>query len=101
MATKEQYAEYIRNKVSQRTVFEQLAEEASELTQASLKIIRAAELSDDSPTNITQDEAVHNLAEEIHDVFVCLYIIGCVEIEDNVAIEKLKRWAERLGYKDE
>lgn len=37
----DKYAEYIRSKLDRRTLLEQLAEEASELSQSALKVIRA------------------------------------------------------------
>ena len=41
MTDNEKYIKYIRKNLSEREILEQLAEEASELSQAALKAIRA------------------------------------------------------------
>ena len=98
---KEKYLEYVRSKLDLRTLLEQLAEESAEFTQAVLKIIRAAGLSD-NPTPVSVAEASMNLVEEYSDMALCLHVLNITdESADDINIEKLKRWAERLGYKDE
>lgn len=89
---------YIRDVLSERTLLEQLAEEASELAQAALKLIRAAEYSN-NPTPITLQEAEVNLDEELHDVLAVASLLGIIDYDDDEN-PKWKRWAERLGKHD-
>lgn len=44
MSNYKNYRDYILDKLDERTLLEQLAEEASELSQAALKLIRAKRL---------------------------------------------------------
>lgn len=81
----------------------QLAEEASELSQAALKMRRAR--SQKNPTPKTTKECFDQLLEEMCDVRVCWNALGfnsahnktvMAEIEKN----KILRWAERLENND-
>jgi NTP pyrophosphatase (non-canonical NTP hydrolase) len=77
----------------------QLAEEASELSQASLKLVRSL----DGDTPVPESEARAHLLEEIADVFVCTFAL--VSESDMMAIEtisrqKSKRWEDRLNGKE-
>lgn len=75
---------------------EALAEEASELSKAALKLARIYR--NENPTPVTKQEATDNLNEEIADVLVCVRSLREVspekikEISDN----KLARWIGRL-----
>ena len=89
---------YILSVLDARTLLEQLAEEASELAQAALKFIRAAEYSN-NPTPITLQEAQVSLDEELHDVLAVASLLGIIEYDDDEN-PKWKRWAERLGKHD-
>ena len=89
---------YILSVLDERTLLEQLAEEASELAQAALKLIRAAEYSN-NPTPITLQEAQVSLDEELHDVLAVASLLGIIEYDDDEN-PKWKRWAERLGKHD-
>lgn len=89
---------YILSILDARTLLEQLAEEASELAQAALKLIRAAEYSN-NPTPITLQEAQVGLDEELHDVLAVASLLGIIEYDDDEN-PKWKRWAERLGKHD-
>ena len=107
------YKYYILGKLNERALLEQLAEEASELSQAALKLIRAKKLSN-NVTPKTEQEAVLALAEEITDCcividLVCAQnweVIGAIQEnnfakgDDVTSNPKWKRWAERLGYKE-
>lgn len=55
--------EMVRNKLDSRALLEGLAEEAAELSQAALKLIRAKGLSG-NPTPISDEEAEAHLAED-------------------------------------
>lgn len=113
MSSYEDYRDFILEKLDERTLLEQLAEEASELSQAALKLIRAKGLS----KNITpkaEQEALLALAEEITDCCIVIDLVCAQNWEVMGAIQennfangddvtnnpKWKRWAERLGYKD-
>ena len=90
--------------LSQTEVLAQMAEEASELAQAALKLRRV--LDGTNPTPVNKNEATDNLLEELADVQNCFhaflewcpeeyhkYIIKYInDMED----EKRKRWIERL-----
>lgn len=89
---------YILSILDARTLLEQLAEEASELAQAALKLIRAAEYSN-NPTPITLQEAEVGLDEELHDVLAVASLLGIIDYDDDEN-PKWKRWAERLGKHD-
>ena len=102
MSSYEDYRDFIIEKLDERTLLEQLAEEASELSQAALKLIRAKELSN-NVTPRTEQEVAQNLVEEILDCNLVLSLL-CRKDRNLVIslpkINKHKRWAERLGYKD-
>ena len=111
MSDFDNYKGYILDKLDERTLLEQLAEEASELSQAALKLIRAKKLSN-NVTPRTEQEAALALAEEITDCcividLVCAQnweVIGAIQEnnfakgDDVTSNPKWKRWAERLGY---
>ena len=91
---------YVMNHLDDRTKLEQLAEEAAELSQAALKLIRATGLSN-NPTTITREEALQNMHEEIIDVLMCVRayncLLECVDFADAAEnSDKWIRWAERL-----
>ena len=75
----------------------QLAEEASELAQASLKMIRAM----DGDTPMFDCTAWGHIREEIADVEVCSHVL-MTDDEDKEKIvdifcKKYQRWSERLN----
>lgn len=88
---------YVRSRMSTAEQLAGLAEEATELAHAALKLRRAYDGS--NPTPKTKGEAIDNLLEEIGDVFLCLEVLGFVVDPEVYRIdmnEKLKRWALRL-----
>lgn len=94
------YAEYVKNTLSARDLLEQLAEECNELSKASLKLIRALELSENA-TPTSRVEAYDNFIEEQKDVISVLWLLTRDEnykFIDNY--EKYVRWAKRLGYEE-
>lgn len=113
MSSYEDYRDFILDKLDERALLEQLAEEASELSQAALKLIRAKALSNNvSPK--TEQEALLALAEEMVDCSIVIdllcgqnwEIVGTIRenilagSDDIKTSPKWKRWAERLGYED-
>ena len=83
--------------IGKRAAYEALAEESSELTQASLKVIRSLGLAG-NPTPVTFEEAQDNLREEMRDVLACLYVLGVKipDVKELVLCEKSMRWQKRL-----
>lgn len=85
---------YIQQTLDDRTLWEQLAEEGTELSKAALKFIRAAGYSN-NPTPISAAQAFADVKEELQDVLHVCSILGLI---DNVEVdkEKLKRWVRRI-----
>lgn len=92
-------------------ILAQLAEEASELAQAALKLRRA--LDGTNPTPKSVGECLENIQEEMADVFVCLTMFGKSAERDGILIynrymekvikiedEKETRWLSRLEEKE-
>lgn len=108
MSSYEDYRDFIIEKLDERTLLEQLAEEASELSQAALKLIRAKGLSN-NVTPKTEHEVIQNIVEEMRDRAIVISLLcykdkkllaTILDIDDIENSPKWKRWAERLGYKD-
>lgn len=97
----EEAQEYVKSRLDERTKLEQLAEEANELSQAALKLIRAKGMSGNA-TPVTADKALDNLQEEVMDVLACLVVLD-VDLEQalktTTANPKWLRWANRLRAK--
>lgn len=75
----------------------QTAEEAAELAQAALKIIRVTR----GTTPLDGESAVDMLVEEIADVQNCIAVLaerltGLRDKADKISVEKMRRWKERL-----
>lgn len=89
---------YINKRLPEEELLAQLAEEASELAQAALKLRRAIDGRNYTP--VTPQGARCGLIEEINDVRVCLMVLGLAEVPNDDAKymvqAKLRRWAERL-----
>ena len=91
----------IESKLGARERLEVLAEEAAELSQAALKMIRAYKMDGAvNPTPITPNEALENLFEEIADVELAVEALGFYYMSrrriSEIKEEKRKRWFERL-----
>lgn len=87
--------EFITSKLSKRTLIEQAAEECGELIQALLKYIRASKMSD-SPTPISEKEAMDNIIEEFTDVMLSMELLGFDKIDKDIRDKKLERTYKRL-----
>lgn len=90
---------YVLQHLDRRTLLEQLAEEAAELSQTALKAIRAEELSN-NPTPTNASIAREQLNEEANDVVMLLEPLGIQISEIHVGL-KWYRWADRLRAKQE
>lgn len=92
--------QFIRENVSDRGLLELLAEEAAELSQSALKLIRIKEddgypvNSDKYDFNICRD----NVIEEITDVYTCLTLLD-VEPDIKLSYEKIKGMVDRIKQK--
>lgn len=86
--------EYIKKVLDDRTLWEQLAEESSEVTKAALKFIRAAGYSN-NPTPIDETNAYHDVIEEMRDLLCVCKLLGLDNIEPEN--EKLERWVKRIS----
>ena len=94
------YAEYVKNTLPARDLLEQLAEECNELSKASLKLIRADQMSE-NVTPTTKLEAWDNFIEEQKDVICVLWLLTGNERYAYIdGYPKIERWAKRLGYKE-
>lgn len=94
--------ETVREYLDQEELLTQLAEEATELAKAALKLRRA--YSGINPTPVTTRDAFEDLMEEIADVANCLSVLGFDRSIDRMRVarigqEKMERWATRLEEK--
>lgn len=101
----------VSNILPKTEILAQLAEEASELAQAALKLRRA--LDGTNPTPKSVEECLENTQEEMADVFVCLTMFGKSAERDGILIynrymekvikienEKEAHWLSRLEEKE-
>lgn len=89
--------EYIASRLNREDILCQLAEEASELAQAALKLRRV--ITGTNPTPISYDKAYDSLIEEIADVKVSVMAFTLGDADDDIAMiakEKSAHWAGRL-----
>ena len=95
--------EYILDKVPVWELLAQVAEEASELTQAALKVRRTFGIS--NPTPLSLEETLEQFEEEIADLLLCLEMLGydldTLRRYRGQMDDKLQRWATRLGKTQE
>lgn len=87
----------------QTEILAQLAEEASELAQAALKLRRALDGKNPTPKGVNECE--NALIEEYADVIVCISALNCSPewYEDATAMihAKSTRWLSRLKAKEQ
>ena len=96
--------DYISKNISELAVLMALAEEASELSKAAMKVARAKGLLD-NPTPISVEQAEADLIEEYNDLLICVGVLNkmpsltiCVDVD--LRKRKCSRWAERIkSYK--
>lgn len=95
--------DYIRSHYSKKELLTRLAEEASELAQAALKLRRAMADTPDTPISIK--DAKNSLDEEIIDVFALLDMLHlCAPYKrsmfDAGYVYKIQRWYNRIRKQD-
>lgn len=88
--------EYVKKVLPKTELLAQLAEEATELAHAALKLRRAIDGTNTTP--VTYEAALDNLHEEIADVHLVLNILGIESSIEHPGImaAKLERWVRRL-----
>lgn len=82
----------IRHLISEPALYEQMAEECSELSQALLK--KARKLRNENYTPKSYSEINDNLIEEYTDVRLCAMVLS-LSIDETILSEKLNRWIFR------
>ena len=92
MSNHEEHYKKVRELITQPALYEQLAEEATELAQAALKVARIYR--NENYTPLTLGEALHNLYEEYTDVYICAQTL-IINPDEEILEEKLNRWIER------
>lgn len=88
-------ADFVRETLTRRELLEQAAEEAAELSQALLKYIRAAGLSNNVTPTCSHDAAA-DVEEEFADLCLCMQLLGVEEADKKTMSKKLERWSKRL-----
>lgn len=79
--------------LSKSDLYEQLAEEATELAKACLKMARR--LRGTNPTPLSEEEISKMITEEFTDVLNVAYVLH-LESDPEIAHTKLSRWDNRL-----
>lgn len=90
--------ETISKVLPKREIYEMLAEETAELSQAALKCIRAEKLNL-HPTDKSEEDAKANLEEEMNDVLFCIYALGFDKLPSKEELnnsQKMTRLLNRL-----
>lgn len=84
--------------IDEDTALQQLAEECAELSQASLKLIRAKRTF--NPTSVSEEDARMNLLEEMADVLLSMEVtsllLNNIEQIHSTMEKKSFRWLDRL-----
>jgi NTP pyrophosphatase (non-canonical NTP hydrolase) len=89
--------QFIRERVPKEELLALLAEEATELAQAALKLRRV--YNGVNPTPVKHDEAYQHLKEEIADVRLVIDVLGVGKDHMErcmIQANKLSRWVKRL-----
>ena len=90
---------YVHSKLDRKVLIMQLAEEASELSQACLKYIRSLEGT--NPCAEHDPEAyMNNIIEEYSDVSNAAEV-AWIHLDYEIIASKAERWAERLKALEE
>ena len=84
---------FVLDVLSDAAIYEQLAEECSELAKASLK--KARKLRGENPTPLFNNEIDAAITEEFSDVMLCSKILGLYS-DDRTMESKLSRWCNRI-----
>ena len=88
----------IIKQLPRRERLETFSKEATELSQSTLKVIRAEKLSQNTnPKN--EYETKTSLLEEFYDVLICAISLGITIPDEETLLNnyKVKRWANRIS----
>lgn len=85
--------EYLRTRLGAAVLYDQLAEECTELAQAALK--QSRQIRGINPTKMEQVDIVRNVDEEVNDVLLCLDVLG-LSPDIRMSTAKLDRWTKRV-----
>ena len=91
--TIERSTKVVKGNLSEASLYEQMAEEATELAQACLK--KARILRGENPTPVSNRTADMEVLEELTDVHVASSILG-LKVDSGLFLYKTNRWAERI-----
>lgn len=86
--------EYVRHKLTDAAIYEQMAEECTELAQALLKKARKLRNENYTPLDMTTIE--DSVQEEFNDVLLCAEVL-LYNPDGLRKITKLERWVKRLS----
>ena len=95
---------YMRDRIGDAAMLEQLAEECAELGQAALKMARV--LRKENPTPMTETEASDMIIEEAADVLICIDEVGVFDSSEVARVARAKRerfkarWEAHHGSED-
>lgn len=84
---------FVLDTLSDAAIYEQLAEECSELAKAALK--KARKLRGENPTPLFNNEIDAAIIEEFSDVMLCSEIL-CLYSDERTMESKLSRWCNRI-----
>lgn len=90
-----EYKKIVQETLTERDLLEQLAEEAAELSQAALKLIRASGMNK-NVTPVSREQAAENLLDEFRDVMISAEALGIWAGDHRMDSHKWQRWAERV-----
>ena len=92
MTNLDEHYEKVRRLIPTPALYEQLAEECTELGKAALKMARI--IRGENYTPITLPEAFNNVLEEYTDVYICVKTLG-IEPDQEILSQKVYRWIDR------
>ena len=93
--TSKEHAEYIKQHIPPEDLYNQLAEEAAELSQAANKMVRI--LRGNNPTPVNAHEAMNNVVEEYSDVVLVANNLLDIHPDELINDYKLYRWHRRIS----
>ena len=91
------YREHVKECIGEAALYEQMAEECTELAQALLK--KARKLRGNNPTPRTMEEINASIEEEYTDVCICADMLD-LDVNNNTYDAKVFRWAGRVDAKE-
>lgn len=83
---------YMLEQIGEPAMYEQLAEECTELAKAALKMARI--IRNENPTPVTATEAQDAIIEEFNDVVICAVELG-YHSSPTIAWHKMQRFKQR------